>query len=796
MNKQSKTNSTSVKYNFCRIICVISVLVITMESLVAQREAGFSGIITDENRQPLQGASITLNETVAGAVTNREGRFQLSSLISGWYLIEVSYLGYEKFSRTIHLPYSGNISIQLVPVVHELREININNYSLKRQREATTSIAIADRAYLQRNESGSLMQTLSRLPGVSSMDIGSGNSKPVIRGLGFNRIVVAENGLKHEGQEWGHDHGLEIDQESVERIEIIKGPASLRFGSNAITGVIDIKQLAVPARNSSGITAGLRAASNNKLIGFSGNYFKRYEHFYWKVRFNALSYADYKVPADSIEYLSYYFRLKNRQLRNTAGREYSAGATLGMQYDNFSSHLSISNIATNSGFFANAHGLEIRNSTIDYDTSDRDIDLPSQQVNHLKILSNSFYKGSFTDFQLDLGFQHNLRNEYAEPIPHGYMPVPPDSLERHFSKTTASAHFSARIHGWEKQEINLGFNTEQQNNRRGGWGFIIPDFRTTSAGVYATDQFSVTENLLLSAGLRYDLGYLSTSGYRDWYTTPIEGVESKIERAWALQRTFQSTSWSVGASYTMGDLLLKANIGKSFRTPNVKELASNGLNYHMYRYETGDSTLQAEESYQLDLGVNIKKKSWELNLSPFINYFPNYIYLNPTARYYDAQQVFYYRQSEVFRTGGELSLMAGLTPHLSWKLDMEYVYSLQLSGEKKGYTLPFSPPFNATTGFHAETARLGQMRNPYAGIELQLTASQNQIVPPEKKTPGFQLIHLRAGGTFQLNDISLLLSIQVRNLLNTRYYDHTSFYRLIEVPGPGRNILASLSISI
>jgi iron complex outermembrane receptor protein len=763
--------------------------------LTAQTSASLKGMVTDEQGKPLPGATVTLNDHRYGTSTDRNGAFHFAQLPQGWYVVEASYLGCEKSTRTIHLPFGGQLSIQLKQAVHQLNEVNVNDYASRKSQQTATAFQFADREFLEQNESGSLMQTLSRLPGIGSMDIGSGNSKPVIRGLGFNRVVVAENGLRHEGQEWGHDHGLEIDQESVERIEIIKGPASLMYGSNAIVGVIDLKQLSTPARQSTAGSVELKGASNNSLAGISANFVQRGNHWYWKARISGVDYADYRVPVDSIEYMSYYFKLKNQQLRNTAGYEYNGGITVGYVGERFTSHLSLSNVFSKSGFFANAHGLEIRNSLIPYDGSDRDIDLPSQQVNHRKLMSNSFLQTEKVNFQLDMGLQQNLRKEFSEPVPHGYMPLPPDSLERQFAKSSASVHLSASFISLNRHDLKAGISGDLQHNKRGGWGFILPDFTSTTSGIYVFDNFQYSEKWMLTGGLRYDMGSIATGSYRDWYFTPADGGPQQMERARELNRTYHSLSWAAGTVYARNELQLKLNIGKSFRMPNAKELASNGLNYHMYRYERGDSTLKAEESYQFDLGISIDQQRWEMHLSPFVNYFPNYIYLNPTANYYEAQQEFFHRQSEVFRAGGEFSVMYRLTPTLSTSVDFEYIYSVQLSGEKKGYTLPFSPPANAVTALRYEQKRVGRFSNLYAVAEVQLTAAQHKIVPPEKKTPGYKLVHLRTGAGFTIAGLPVHWQLQLRNLFNTRYYDHTSFYRLIEVPGAGRNIATSIKIS-
>lgn len=223
-----------------------------------------------------------------------------------------------------------------------------------------------DRSYLHDNFAGSLMQTLSGVPGVKAMNVGSGQSKPAIRGLGFNRMVVALDGIKHEGQQWGDEHGLEIDQFSIDRIDIVKGPAALLYGSDAIGGVINLYNNYIPTKPYQG-SVSIFSRSNNESIGASARLEGKAGNFFWRTNFTLIDYADFKVPTDSIQYYSYYIHLKNRRLRNTAGKERDGSITLGYKSYNFRTDLKISNSNIKSGFFANAHGIEVLLSQIDYD---------------------------------------------------------------------------------------------------------------------------------------------------------------------------------------------------------------------------------------------------------------------------------------------------------------------------------------------------------------------------------------------------------------------------------------------
>lgn len=649
------------------------------------------------------------------------------------------------------------------------------------------SIIKVDKSYIEDHFSGSLMQTLEKLPGVKAMSIGSGQSKPTIRGLGFNRLLVAENGIKHEGQQWGEDHGLEIDQFAVDEVEIIKGPASVRYGSDAIGGVIDLKNNQIPERTAEG-EAILFGRSNNQSVGLSGKLQGRQKRMYYKLYLTAIDYADYAVPADSIQYYSYYIKLKDRKLRNTAGKELNGRASLGWLGDRFRSTLDLSSIYSEAGFFADAHGLEVRLSEIDHDRSSRDINLPYHSVNHLKVANTTSWW--IADYQLTgkIAFQKNIRKEFAERVSHGYMPIPPHTTERSFDKNTYAAMLEVNRTWKEQHRLSWGGNMEHQDNKRDGWGFVIPDFQLTSVGVYLFDKFTLSRDFSLTGGLRFDHSHVQTASYHDWYLSPdANDIKVYKERSVELSRSFNSLVGSLGCNYNTTDWSVKAHIGKSFRTPIPKELASDGVNYHIFRYEKGNPDLNPEEAWQFDMGIDWLHGKWHVGIEPYLNYFSNYIYLNPTSDYVEGLQLYHYTQAKVLRWGGELMVDYQLSDHWEAGFTGEYLYARQRSGQKKGYTLPFSPPWTGSLSLSYKplTAWSG---DGLIAVDFTVTGDQNEIVPPEKKTAGYELVNLRIGRSFQWNKSSLKVHIQGQNLFNKKYYNHSSYYRLIDVPEPGRNI--------
>ena len=639
--------------------------------------------------------------------------------------------------------------------------------------------------YLQQHFSGSLMQTLEGIPGVKAMAIGSGQSKPAIRGLGYNRMVVSVDGIKHEGQQWGDDHGLEIDQFAVDRAEVIKGPAALLYGSDAIGGVLSLYTNHVPTEPLSG-SVQVFGRTNNEQLGLTAKVGGRHGNWFYRAGATFIDYADYRVPTDSIQYYSYWIRLKDSRLRNTAGCERDGSAVVGYVGYRFHSDLHISDSYSKSGFFANAHGLEVRLSDIDYDHSRRDVDLPYQWVNHLKVLSHTLWHGDRLSWEANLAWQNNHREELSEPVSHGYMPRPDGKLERRFMKNTLTANFGMRLDLGEHHELSAGLNGEYQHNRRDGWGFIIPDFETASIGAYAMDRYEVNERLKLNAGIRLDHAHTNISSYHDWFKTPVTTGDSVYkERSANVDRHFTSVTWSAGINYTLGCWVLKANVGKSFRMPIPKELGADGVNYHIFRYERGNASLDPEESYQLDMGIHWDNDVVCIQVDPYVNYFPNYIYLNPTAQYVEGLQLYHYMQARVLRYGVEAQATWVIDDHWETELKGEYLYAEQLSGQKKGYTLPFSTPWSADAAVKYSFQWKG---NTFVGLNAHLVGAQRKIVPPEKPTDGHWTLNLSAGKQMPLHGCKMNVALHADNLLNRRYYDHTSYYRLIDVPEPGRNV--------
>ena len=769
-----------------------------------------SGRVTGANGDPLSGASVKVEspDFSRATATNKEGYYHIPALVPGTYQITASFMGYQSVTLIREITEVTQLDIDLEADAVFLDEVRIEDrHREQRRREETITVEVVGAEFMRIHANGSLMHTLSRLPGIQAISVGSGQSKPLIRGLGFNRIVVTEHGVKHEGQQWGHDHALEVDQFAHNHIELVKGPASLAYGSDAIGGVVQLSQRDIPEAGSLKMNVDVLGRSSNQLLGTSAALEGRQDKWFFTSRFTLLDYADTRVPVDSVDVYSYRVPLYQNRLRNTAGNELSLHSSFGYMDNGFHSRFFVSHVHQRAGFFANAHGLEPRSVDTDlYDRSDREILYPRQDARHLKLVNRTIFEVGNSIWTSHLGYQHNYREEFSQYVDHGFRPpvfpdtlAIPSDLERIFDKHTFSGSIQLAIQLADNQEVTAGLSSEFQDNSIGGVSFLIPDFQQWQWGGYLIHEWGVRPGLRINAGMRYDFTDLNTESYHDWY--PTEGVF--LQRAEAIRRRFGSLTGMAGVNFHQEQFIFRVNLGRSYRVPLAKELAANGVNYHHFSYEVGDPSLEHETAWQLDLGVDYDTSVWSIRFSPFVTYFPNYIYLSPSHlfdfNYGAGNQIFYYTSSEVLRWGGEIAVLGNLTDNLMAELAAEYVYSEQLSGGKKGFTIPFSPPASllaAATWKPWSKAGNPDLRQLAFRVDARFTAAQNRIVPPERKTPGYQVLNIGVNGKIHWNQTPINWNVTVNNLLNTHYLEHTSYYRLIGVPEPGRNFTVSVHVPV
>lgn len=683
----------------------------------------------------------------------------------------------------------------------ELESITITatSYKTSSKLNSALSIEVADKDFLRNHFTGNLIQALEHIPGVRSMDIGSGFSKPMIRGMRFNRISVNENGIKQEGQQWGSDHGLEIDAFNIERVTVRKGPSSLLYGSDAMGGVVEITQAPPPFDNQIFGEAMVLGKSVNETFGGSVLLGLKKSAWYTKFRYSEQRFGDYRIPTDTIVYLTQKIPIYNRKLKNTAGIERNISSYTEYRSGKYYSNYSISNAYQKTGFFPGAHGIPDI-SRVQDDGDDRNIELPYSKVNHLKITSRQQYVWDKLIGYWDVGYQKNHREEWSKFHTHYGTQAPPNKdsdKELAFTLDTYSSSIKLKTIASATWEYNAGLDIQYQQNRISGYSFLLPRYNRFTGGVFGIATWRPSEQLSFSGGIRYDHGNIDISAYSDPYLETYlqemgydnELIKQYKWRSYAVNRNFGDFSGSLGIIWNPNIYhLIKANIGHSFRLPGANELAANGVHHGTFRHEQGDPSLNSERGWQLDASYLYENKSISFSITPFFSWFSNYIFLKPTGEWSvlpHAGQIYRYTGAEAIFAGTEMSFSIDLFPHLKYSFTGEYVYTYNLD---ENTPLSFSPPASMRNTI---TWKKNQFQ---IHAELYSIASQNRVSKNESTTSGTNLINLGGNINIPIYNTMIDISLSLRNLLNTKYYNHLSFYRKVEIPEPGRNFQLSIKI--
>ncbi|MBK8568021.1 MAG: TonB-dependent receptor [Saprospiraceae bacterium] len=762
-----------------------------------------SGIVFDETKAALPGANILLLPDSLLAASEIDGRFSFDNLPDGDYELLVTYIGFEPSTLTVIVKNgrSRQLEIKLQLSNNILGTVEVTDEHAKQEETLHTEHVHED--FFQKNLQGAFAKSLEKLPGISAISVGAGIAKPVIRGLSANRIIVNHQGIKQESQQWGSDHGLEIDQFDVERVEIIKGPGSLQYGSDGLGGVINIMPGKLLPKNSfDGSVLGVHK-TNNDHWGGSARLAFNLNNWFLTARYSRQDFADYRVPGNLFVYNGFELPIVNERLKNTAGDEENLSISAGVSRNWGITRLLFSHYSLDAGLFSGAVGIP-RSYALTNDGNSRDIDVPRQSVDHYRAsLNQTFFFGK-DHLAFDVGYQRNLRREFSEPefhsIPLSQLADPNDKLgiELELQTFSIASHYEHRFRSdWKN---NYGGNLQWQHNQRGGFEYLLPEFRTFRGGLFTITERELRSNWLVNGGLRFDLGQNGTEFYRQFVWDSNENITDSLLSP-ATDDLFLNWSASLGSNLTLDDgkWVLKANFGKSFRVPYPAETVSNGIHHGTFRHEVGTPGLKSEHGYQFDLSADWSFEKFTGGLALYFNYFDNYIYLGPTfpARFSplpEAGQIFRYRQDDAIYTGFELQWTWAFLPRFSFEQAVDFVQSYN---PKTKLALPFTPQPAIRTDLRFSLAEKKWLRDFYVelGHQYHFAASGRlRVDRSERTTPAYQLWGLGLGTDLVLGGQSLQISCQVQNVFDTTYFAHLSRYRLINVPEQGRNLVMTVKV--
>ncbi len=749
-------------------------------------------IVYSEKATPAEGVSVYIPDIKTGTITDKAGLYVLKNIPAGDYLVEISRVGYAAKLERITIKGAVEKNFVLNISGTELQEVIVTGVSTATdRRKEPIPVSTITQADLVANPSGNIIDALTVVPGVSAITEGPAISKPVIRGLGYNRVVVINDGVRQEGNQWGDEFGIEIDENTVAKAEILKGPASLSYGSDAMAGVINFLS---PAPLPEGKIKGSLLAdyqTNNGLFNNTINFAGNRKGFIWDLRYTNKQAHAYKNKYDGYVWNSGY-------------GENDFKAILGINRDWGYSHLHLSLFDLKLGIIEGARDSasgQFESHYLAKDGSDSLGIAPAdgytkynyypiihQHVRHYKAVWDNSVQLGGGRLSVKLGLQQNFRQE-ANDITVG------DVYNNYFYLRTINYDVQYILPEIKQWQLSFGANGMGQHSEDRGTVYLVPEYHSFDIGVFSLAKKTFGK-LTVSGGLRFDSRTLHGN---DMYTDTL-GVRVSVPDNFSVHRftaynsNFSGLSGSVGLAYDFTKAFYgKLNVSRGFRAPTIAESGANGIHDGTPFYEIGDPNLKPENSLQADvtLGINNEDITTELNL--FVNRINNYIFPVKLASVYGGDSIrsdinanlsgptFRYVSGDAVLSGGEL--MLNIHPHTIKWFHFENAFStvsaVQLHQDDSTKYLPYTPPSKLQSKIKISFGHIHPaLSNAYVQLGVDHYFEQDKIYYKygnETNTPAYTL--LNAGiGTDVCSHTHTLFSVYLYgyNLADVAYQSNMS----------------------
>ncbi|MCH4552973.1 TonB-dependent receptor [Aestuariibaculum lutulentum] len=744
-----------------------TLLLLAMTNIYAQHS--LKGLVVDnKTNESLAFTNIYLSDLEKGTITDENGQFSLENLPSGNYKLVVSILGYETKSLTVNIPNLQYIEIRLEYSAIEMEDIIISTPFHKLQSENVMKVERASVENLNANGAVNLTEGISNIAGVESVTTGLSIGKPVIRGLSSNRVLVYTQGVRLENQQFGSEHGLGVSSNGVESVEVIKGPASLLYGSDALGGVLYLNPEKFAQDNTSSGDFSGNYYSNTQGFNTSAGYKSSENNFKLLFRGSLTEHSDY----DTDEY----------RVTNTRFREQDFKAGIGYQVNTFK---------TEFRYNANNSKLGIPEE-IGVQSTLKTPMLGYQNITNHVFSSKSTIFLNNSKLDINLGYIYNDRKEFEDEHHHDEDEEGHEEHEEEehhedeheedheilvpslqMKLKTANYDVKYTLPQLGKFETIVGVQGMNQVNTNYGEEQLIPDATTNDFGVMGTSHIHF-EAIDIQLGARYD--------------------NRNINVVSGLNRDFNSFNGALGFKTNIfKNLTARVNFASGFRAPNLAELTSDGIHHGSNRYEVGNADLNNEQNFQTDIALEFKNEHVEFFVNGFYNKVNDYIYLSPNGNTIDDTPVYDYIQNDAKVYGGEVGVH--IHPHPIHWLHIESSFETVTGKQANNEYLPLIPANSLSNVLRVEFEK-PWLKNGYTFVKLASTFNQNNVSTFETSTDGYNLLSAGFGGSFNLFKNEATLSISGTNLTNKTYINHLSRLKPDGIFNMGRNINIGLKYQL
>ncbi|HMO31731.1 MAG TPA: TonB-dependent receptor [Lacibacter sp.] len=729
-----------------------------------------SGVISDiDTKIPLGGATITIRELNRSVVSGTSGYYEFEGLCAGSYTLVVTHIDCLPVEVRVKLEANLVRNFVLPHTYNQLQEIIVQGIVDRQPDAVKTELSKRD---IQQTRGLTLGEVLRKADGVTVLQTGSTIFKPVIHGLHSQRVLLLNNGVRQEGQQWGSEHAPEIDPFIADKFTVLKGAGALRYGADAIGGAILVEPRALPRQPGLGGEVNSILFSNNRMGVFNAlleQNLARHPAWSWRAHLTWKKGGNTRTP-------DYW-------LHNTGVEELNYSAQLGYKKDRTKADLYFSAFNTKLGIFWGSHignTTDLENAInsprplLNIDKFTYELDRPRQEVQHYlakATLQQELLNGHRLNFML--AHQENFRSEYDRAI----ITNRPE-LDLNIGTTTLDLNYEQKA---AKGPAGLfGLMAQRQENVWDGSRFFIPNFTSWMLGAYAIERWTLGRSHL-EAGLRYD--HRNQRVFRNQNNVITETF-----------RQFNNLSGTLSWNYKLSDQWRWiTNAALAWRPPTINELYVNGLHHGTANFEIGDPNLQSERAWNFSTQFSYRKdSSWSADFTLYSNYIAGFINLIPvvpaTLTLRGAYPTFRFIQTNAWLSGADLrvtrdfgsSWQAGLKASLLLPRDVNSKTWLQQMPAQRG-ELDF-------TWFY----RSGHPRESYLAVNL-VGVSRQTLVPDNlvdylPPPPGYILTNFEYATLLHIGKKHLTFGASIYNAFNIRYRDYMNRFRYFNDEA-GRNVV-------
>ena len=712
-----------------------------------------SGRVADPDGDPVAGATVTVVELHRVALTRADGAYRFADLPPGHYTITVRGLGFAPVARDVTIRGATTLSVTLTRTAIWVEPLTITatRAPLAAGLSPLPTEALSEDR-LRRAQSVSLAHALANLPGVNALSTGQQIGKPVIRGLTGPRVLVLEDGSRLEDYSWSDEDGPSVDARLAQRVEVIRGPASVLYGSDALGGVVNVIPEDLPDANGGprALRSGfeISGASNNaelegaaRLEGASGGWG-------WRLFGIGRFASSLHTPAGELDNTGF-----NALSGEAAVGRRGARASTTLRYTRYGGEFKL---------------LEAEGPATGETGG------PERKLSDDRVQFAGDYLVGGVRLETKAQWQrHSLIEVSDTGVSPGGQPLEGTAFDLLLTTFTidALAHHTAgaRVAG------TLGVSGVAQSNDTRGRVPLVPDARVRSGAVFGFEQASLGRVRVL-AGARVDVRHLSLA---------------------AQTRDYTAFAGNVGIVYGIGAAALTANVGRAWRAPTLFELFSNGPHLGEARYEIGDAGLEPEAGTNLDVGVRWQSGRVRAELAAYRNAVDRYIFITPTDSFVtvstsppDSLRVYRYQQADARLLGGEAELEVAVAAALSVRARADAVRG---TNRATWEPLPLMPPARLALGAELHRTGVGWAHRAYAGAEVEVATRQTRLNPLDIPTGGYTLLNLSAGLTRPMLGRIGRVDLAVQNVANVSYRSFLSRYKEFALD-PGRNVVLRVSV--